>query len=352
MAVLLGVAVAACGKSAAESAEAPAEALAVTVEVARVQTLRATIGGQGTVAPAAAGDWTIYPSETGRIVELPKREGDAFNAGDVLVRFDYGSLSAEVAAHRIQLSVAEAELEQAKRQFAKISAMNDRGYTARNDFDAAKAGVASAELAVARAKDQVQASDTASERAIVKARFSGVVARRFHNEGDLVNASTNDPVLRVVDPSRAQVSLMVALQDLPQIQPGQSATIVSPQGPEPGTVLLPPRPSDPRAPTQEIRLAFAAPTTLPLDSPVSVEILLAERAGVIALPAAALLKDESGRAFVIVAGVDGRAHRRDVRAGLTTRDRVEITAGVTSGDRVIVKSPAAIAEGTLLAADK
>jgi membrane fusion protein (multidrug efflux system) len=343
----------ACRKPAEESGESAAEPLAVTLEVARIQTLRNTITGQGTVVPAAAADWTIYPEETGHIIELPKAEGEAFNRGDVLVRFDYGSASADLAARRIQVTVAEAELEEAKRQFTKISAMNDRGYTARNDFEASKAGVASAELAVARAKAQLQAADSVADHAIVKARFPGVIAKRFHNEGDLVNASTRDPVLRVVDPSSAQVAMTVAVQDLPQLQPGQPATIVTPQGPEPGTVLLRPTPTDPRAAAQEVRLAFATPaTTLPLDSPVGVEILLAERPNVIAVPAPALLRDESGHAFVMIAGVDGRAHRRDVRVGLSTRDRVEIVAGVTSGDRVIAKSPATVPEGTLITVDR
>ena len=87
-----------------------------------------------------------------------------------------------------------------------------------------------------------------------------------------------DPILRVVDPTSLQVAVTVTVQDLDKIQVGQPATIVSVNGQEPGTVAVRPLPQDPRAATQEIRVSFSNPTsTLPVDSPVQVEIILAER---------------------------------------------------------------------------
>lgn len=230
--------------------------------------------------------------------------------------------------------------------------MYDRGFAPRNDLESARNAVAAAELEVARATQQLHAAQTAAEHATVKARFAGVVAKRYHNEGDFVNASMLDPVLRIVDPTQVQIAMTVSIQDLVQIQPGQQATVVSANGVEPATVALRPTPSDPNAATQEIRLAFASPTTLALDTPVQVEILIAERAGVVALPASAIVKDADGTPFVMVAGVDGSAHRREIRVGLTARDRIEIVTGVTPGDRVIVKDPAQVPEGTALAIDR
>ena len=54
----------------------------------------------------------------------------------------------------------------------------------------------------------------------------------------------------------------------------------------------------------------------------------------------------------MVAGVDGRAHRRDVHLGLAVRDRVEIIAGVTPGDRVITRNVSQVPEGTLLSFER
>src|SRR5215831_2932901 len=84
------------------SSDQPAEVPAsVTTQLIRPQTLRNTINTTGVVAPARAGDWTITSTETGRIVELPKAEGDPVKTGDVLVRFDFSNLTEEVAARQV-----------------------------------------------------------------------------------------------------------------------------------------------------------------------------------------------------------------------------------------------------------
>lgn len=340
-----------CRRQPATQEETGPEPVSVNIELARTQTLRVTVNGRGVVAAAAAGDWTVYPAQMGRILELPKHEGDTVEAGDALVRFEYGNTAADLSAHQMDVTSAEARVQSARAQLTKISAMFERGYTSRNELETATSAVTAAELEVARAKAQLQATNEAAERAVVRARFSGIVTKVFHNEGDLVNGSVMDPVIRVVDPTRLEVVMMAPVQELVQIQPGQPATVVSVNGAEPATVLLRPTPADPQAATQDIRLAFTTPTTLPIDSPVEVDILIAERPGVVALPQDAVLEGEEGRSFVMIAGVDGRAHRRDVRLGLRARDRVEIAAGVTPGDRVIVKNAADVAEGTVLAAD-
>ncbi len=344
-------AVAGCHKAAVEEENA-AGPMPVETQIVRLETLRATISGPGVVAPAPLADWTIYPPETGHIAELPHAEGAAVNPGDVLVRFEFSNLTSEVRAREAEVAAATARLEAAKAQLVKVSALFDRGYTSRNEFDAAKNAVTAADLDLSHVKAQLSAANAAAERATIRARFAGVIVKRFHNEGDLVNGATTDPVLRVVDPAQVQVAMTVSVQDLARIQAGQPATITSTNGAEPAAVASRPSPDDPRVTSQEIRLAFANPATLTVDAPVQVEILLAERANVAALPASAVLRGENGVAFVMVAGVDGRAHRRDVRLGLAARDRIEIVAGVTAGDRVIVKDAAQVPEGALLSVDR
>jgi RND family efflux transporter MFP subunit len=341
-----------CRREGGGTGDASTEPAGVSVEVARLQTLRLTVSGPGQVAPAATADWTIYAPETGRVAELPKAEGDAVKVGDVLVRFDYGSIAADISAREGDLAAANGRLGAAQAQVTRISAMFDRGFAARAELETAKAAVTSAELDIARLKQQLQAANTAAEHATVKARFAGVVAKRFHSEGDMVNASPTDPVLRVVDPTQVQVSMSVPLADAAQVQQGQMATIISANGAEPGIVVARATPNDPQAATQEIRLAFSAPTTLPLESPVQVEILLAERLQVIALPTAAILRGPDGTPFVMLAGDDGRAHRREVRVGFAARERTEIISGLTAGERVIVKDAGTVTDGAPVIADR
>jgi len=342
-----------CGQRAAssESAVAPPN---VSVQIARLETLRSTVAGPGVVTPAAAADWTISSPETGRVAELPKAEGDAVKPGDVLVRFDFGNLAEDVAAREGDVSATTSRVDAAKVTLAKVSGLYDRGFASRNELDAARNGVTQAESDRARASQQLDLANTAAERAVIKARFAGVVAKRFHNEGDLVNGSAADPVLRVYDPTRAQIAVRVTIPQLAQILPGQQATILSATASagEPASVVMRPMQTDPLANTAEIRLAFTNPSTIPVDSPVQVEILVDQRASVVTLPPSAILKGDDSAPFVMIAGADGRAHRRDVRLGLTTPGRVEIVSGVTPGDRVIVKGLDLISDGAPIVTDR
>jgi len=40
--------------------------------------------------------------------------------------------------------------------------------------------------------------------------------------------------------------------------------------------------------------------------------------------------------FVIVAGDDGKAHHKNVKTGIVTREKVQIVSGLTAGEKVIV----------------
>ena len=347
LAALALIAAPACRRSAPPDAAAVTGPPVVTVEVARVETLKSTVVGTGTVLPSLAGDWTIYSPETGRIDSMPKAEGDEVKPGDVLVRFEFGEALQDVTARKSDVTAAASKLDAAKAGLAKIAAMFDRGFTSRNDFEAARRAVSDAEVELSRANQRLEIANSAADRGVIKARFPGVVARRFHNEGDLVNASVTDPVIRVIDPAHVQVALPVSITQLVLVQPGQPATVMSALSPAgvPATVVTKASVSDPLATTGEVRLGFASPTTLSIDTPVQAEILLDQRTNVVSVAIAAVLKGDGSSRYVMIAGPDGRAHRRDVQLGLATRDRAEVIAGVAAGDRVIVKGLDLIADG-------
>jgi membrane fusion protein, multidrug efflux system len=347
LASLALVAIPGCRRSSPAEAVAVTGPPVVTVEVARVETLKSTVVGTGTILPALASDWTIYSPEIGRIESMPKAEGDQVKTGDVLVQFEFGDALQEVSARKSDVTAAAARLDGAKTALAKITAMFDRGFSSRNDFETAKRTVSDAEVELSRANQRLEIANSAADRGVIKARFPGVVAKRYHNEGDLVNAAVSDPVIRVIDPARVQVALPVSITQLVLVQPGQQATVVSAVSPAgvPATVVTKASINDPLATAGEVRLSFASPTTLALDTPVQAEILLDQRTNVVSVALAAALKGEGASRYVMIAGPDGHAHRRDVQLGLATRDRVEIVSGVAAGDRVIVKGLDLIADG-------
>src|SRR5689334_8719160 len=171
-------------------------AASVSVQPVRQQNIQDVLSLPGTVVPSISGEWIIYAPERARIDQLPKAEGDTVKTGDLLVRFEIGDTSQDLAAKQAAVSDALSKLEAAKAEQTRVSGLVDRGLLPRNALDAANAGVAQAEAAVTQVKAVAQATQVLADRAVVTARFPGVVAKVWHAEGDIVGATERDPVLR------------------------------------------------------------------------------------------------------------------------------------------------------------
>jgi RND family efflux transporter MFP subunit len=323
----------------------------VTVAAARTATLRDLAVGPGTIVPAVAGDYTVTAPAPGKVAELHVKEGDAVKAGDVLVRFDVAAWTQQLDAREQAMAEASAQVERSRTEAARLEDLFNRGLMPRNSLEAARGTVGSAEAALNQARTEVDLARLEQSRSEIKARFAGTVQKVWHAEGDFVSGEVTDPVLRVVDPTRIQAAVQLPPAQLARVTPGQAATIraVADGLDHPATVAQKQAVLDAMAPTGEVRVAFAEPTppVLPLDSPVSVEIVLDQRSGVLVIPAAAVQHGEAGQSvFVMVAGDDGRAHHREIRTGLVTKDEAQIMAGLTAGERVIVAGTGDVAEGT------
>jgi RND family efflux transporter MFP subunit len=331
--------------------DAPPEAttntpVPVTVHVVRAGPIVDTLTASGVVVPAAGADWTILAPGPSQIASISKVEGQAVAIGDELVRFDVPAISDAVASRQAESSQALARVEQAKRELAQTTALFDNGLVPRQQLDAQKNTLVDAQSALVRAKAELDVAQFQLQQTIVKARFAGIVIKQWHVQGEFVAGNPNDPILRVVDPTRVQVLVTLSAAEIARVNVGQRAVIRTPAAPEAaGTVVGRPAVPDPTARTVDVRVAFSAPATLALETPVEVQITLEERENALIVPRGAILR-EDGVTYVMVAGADDRAHRQDVRVGLTTSTQAHIVTGVNAGDRVIVTNLEQISEGT------
>jgi RND family efflux transporter MFP subunit len=347
-ALLAGIAAAGgCGRNTTAENSEPGP-VAVTTATARLQTLRDVASGPGVVVPSAAADLTVYAPEPARIVELPKNEQDDVQPGDVLVRFEIASLTQESDAVRLELQTATARLDRAKAELARQESLDARGLTPRNVLDASRLEAAAAESLVAQTKGRYDAAQNNQDRATVRARFAGKVMRVWHAVGDVVQPNPDDPIIRVTDPTKVQVNAQLPIVPLARVMPGQIATIASDAGPQTATVTNVIGATTPSALTGEVRLSFTQPAALAVDAPVNVEILIDQRTNTLVVPTASVARDEEG-SYVMVAGDDERAHRREVRVGLVTQTFTQIVDGLAPGDRVIIGHLADVGDGSAIA---
>ena len=335
----------ACGRGSGEP-EVAGETIAVTVQPARTGSLRDTISVSGNVVPAAVADFIVTADQPAEIAELPKNEGDTVKTGDLLVRLDIASITNEVATRQLELGEATAKLDAAKKDEERLEPLVAQGLAARNKLEAARSTRLAAEAAVTQVKARFDAAKAQESGAVIRARFPGVVIKRWHGPGETVAGGEGDPILRVIDPARLQVAIQVSREQADRLNQGQPATIQTGTGTEPAIVAMKGVVTSEAATTVEVRLSLAAaPTTpLPLDSIVQAEIVLEELQNVILVPATTVQRDDKGP-FVWLASETGQAAKRQIRVGLTVTGSTQVLSGLVAGDQVIVTGIAQLTEG-------
>ena len=320
-------------------------AVAVAVDVAKTGSVREAIAASGVVNAAPGGELLVTAPEAARIVEMPKAEGDRVRAGDLLVRFEIPSLTAGAAAGRAEIEQAEARVENARAAKERLSGLFERGVAARKEVEDAERELREANAALAQARSASGAANTLAGRTIVRARFAGVIAKRWHNPGDFVEPGPSDPILRVIDPNRLEIVAAVPVASLAHVAPSAPARIIDPAGePIEASVIARPAAVDPGTVTAPVRLRPASATRLTAGTSVQVEILGPERAGVVVVPPAAIIHDGED-AIVMTVGSDSKAHRNPVEVGIVTSDAAEIRKGIKAGDRVIVRGHNGLPDG-------
>jgi len=318
----------------------------VTAMPAETGSITAEAHGTGLVAPAPGAELLVVAPEPARIVEIPKAEGDTVKRGEVLVRFEIPSTAAEVSKQEAETKRAQARIENARAALARAKDLFDRGVAARKEVEDATRELADADADLAAAQGATVAAGAMAARSVVRATFDGIVAKRSHNPGDLVEATASDAVLRVVDPRRVEVVASVPLDDALGITVGAPARIVDASasaGDDSLKVVARPAAVQQGTATVAVRLAFAKPTRYPVGAPVRVAIDTETHTNVVLVPTSAVVHEGEETAVFVVE--NQMAKRREVKTGLESDDRVEIVSGVTTGEMVITSGQNGLPDG-------
>ncbi len=334
-----------CG-GAAEEEIPTGEKVAVSVERARLGTIRAVVDATGTVRPAIGGEISVVAPGPARIREMPRAIGERVRKGDLLVAFDVPSLRADVSAREADVRKAEARLEAAKARSTRAQGLYERGIAAGREVEDARRELADSEAEVASATAALASARELAARETVRAPFDGVIASRSHDPGDLVDSSASEPILTLVDPARLHVLASVPAASLAQVAEGRSALVWGPGSgaPVPARVGAAPGAVDPATGTATVRLDPQEPSSLTVGSAVRVQIFASERRDVVIVPSAAIVR-EGRDTYVNTVDDAGRAHRVQVQVGIVSDPDAEISAGIKPGDAVVVEGRAELPDG-------
>ena len=352
LAVSAAICAGACTQPTPEEVESEA-VVPVRTAAAERGTIRGVVHATGLVTPAPGAELIVIAPEAARIAEIHLGEGERVKRGDVLVRFEIPGTAAEVEKQAAEVKRAQAGLANATANLTRAQDLFKRGVAARKEVEDAERQIADAQAAVAQAEASRTAAETVATRSIVHATFDGLVAKRYHSPGDVVEASASDPVLRVIDPQRLEVVASVPLADVTRVGLGANGRLAGRKSGDSGAALkVVSRPSavDPGTATIPIRLAWVRPTNLPAGAPVQVDIDAEKHDDVLIVPDSAIVREGDETAVFVVS--DNKATRRGVTIGLSDGVRTEIIEGVSPGDQVIVEGQTGLPDGAAVTTAK
>ncbi|MBU2768480.1 efflux RND transporter periplasmic adaptor subunit [Acidithiobacillus ferrivorans] len=282
---------------------------------------------------------------SGYIRALRVRDGQAVKAGQLLFEVDPTAVLGQVQQAQAGLAEAESALTEARSNYYRFKALYAQQAIPEKQWDQVKSAYAMAQARAAAARGGISTAQSQLRYARVTAPFSGIITRKFMQNGDL--ASPGQPILALADTSRLEVQCSVSGTLYRSLHIGQKVTVIADGKSVSATVLDLVGAADAMTHTHMVKLGLPADSTLQAGDYVRVEVPVTQRQ-VMVVPAAALL-DRAGIPGVFVVDARGIAHYRMVRPGQRTPEGVEILSGLSVGETVVMGDLAAVNNGDHIA---
>jgi len=175
----------------------------------------------GTMQPVRQA--TVKAKVSGDVRQITVRDGDAVQAGQVLVRVDTADLDARLIERQGQLESAKAQLALAEKTLATNQKLLKQNFISQNAFDSSESSLNVTKGSVMSAEAQVRLAQNALKDAVITAPLSGIVAKRHVQPGEKVAFDT--PLVTVVDLREIELQAMVPAVDIPELKPGMTADL-------------------------------------------------------------------------------------------------------------------------------
>lgn len=162
----------------------------------------------------------------GRLLEVPLRAGDAFEAGQLLARLDPADYERDLAATRTRLEAARSRLAVAQEGFRRVSALEERGIASRAQLDRALADLESARAEAQVAAVEVADAEEQLRRTRLVASRDGVVTRLLARSFEEV--SSGQTIYEIGAQDAMEVSVLVPEQLVPALAHGAPVSVTVP----------------------------------------------------------------------------------------------------------------------------
>lgn len=297
-----------------------------------------------TVGSDLAGDWREFPavvdvakkaelgfSVSGKLKKLSVKEGQTVKVNQALAELDQTDF-------KIKLSSRQAEFEKANSDFNRGKEIVKAGHISRADYDKLRAQFKSAQANLKAAKQNL-------EYTVLRAAFSGVIAKRYVDNFEEISAK--QPVYLIHDISSLIVKVNVPESIMIKVKKNMNSkvfavfdTISDKQFPL--TVYEVSTQADENTNTYQISFSMAVVEEFNILPGMSLivrgERILSETKQSFTVPAGAVLQDRQGTfVYVVEHKINqvGIIVRKNVTTGSLNNSGLEIVTGLKAGDSVV-----------------
>lgn len=214
---------------------------------------------------------------------------------------------------------------------------------AQQNIELAKRSVDQADKAIVVAQNQL-------DDATITSPINGIAVTVNLKEGDVIPSVSVNPTspIYIIDPNTLQVTAQIDEIDIANVKVGQKVIITldsAPNVPYEGRVKSIDKapvanPQNSGVVVYNVKVAFVnpPPPQVMLGMSATVDIVSAEKTGVLLVPNRALTQDSQGNPAVDIM-VDNKVESRRVQLGITDGIDTEIVSGLKAGDTVVINPP-------------
>lgn len=322
----------------------------------------------------------------GRIAKVPVKVGDAVQVGQTLVTLDTTLVDAQVAQAKVGVeaaqtivNTAQANLDELKKaqsavgsavlspdsssllpQF--ISGGNNtsqespaNGPVSAGVIRQAEGALAQSKAALKQAQEVLRVAQVQKGQLIHKASKAGTVIEVNAQEGNL--SSVQLPLVVVADLTQMNVEAQLNEVDAGKVRVGGKVTISSKMLGETSvqgtiveiapTAVAKPSVQGNASPTVGVKIRLdKVPVELKPGFTVTIEIIVATKEGILAVPQEALFQE--GNKNYVYRIQAGRLKKTEVTIGIGNDTHQEITSGLKAGDQVVLNPSNDFSEGILV----
>jgi membrane fusion protein, multidrug efflux system len=288
------------------------------------------------------------------------REGQDVKAGDLLYQIEKVQFEAQVDQAKANLASAEAEVTNARLQYARHLELSRSQFSPQSQVDQDKAALDGAQAKVLQTQAALRHAQVNLDYTDIRSPIGGRVGREFYTVGNLVNPSSG-VLATIVSQDPIYVLFPVSVRDLETIREARQKEngdiakidirVRLPNGREyshRGVWNL----TDPQVDQQTDTLIMRATVPNPerqLTDGQFVTAIIRERqqAPRLIVPQAAVQIDQSGQ-YVLVVDGEHKVEQRRIQTGPRLDTDIIVTSGVREGDNVIVDGIQKVRPGQLV----